>query len=111
MSRLSLISLTIEYFKSKGYKVEKVNRIDKPYNTPKLDLIVYKGQKKYPVLVKDWKRTVGVNVIIKFDNYTEKKKFSNPIFIANYLSAHVKAYATRRGITILNRLELERHLR
>jgi len=63
------------------------------------------------VLVKDWKRTVGINVIIRFDNYTEKKKFSNPIFVASRLSEHVKAYAARRGITLLSRLEIERHLK
>jgi len=76
----------------------------------RFDSIVSKGKEVHPVWVKDWKRTVGVNIIINMDKASQNAGFSNPILIAEKFSEHARAYANRRGIKLITKSEMRREL-
>jgi hypothetical protein len=60
------------------------------------DLLVRKGREEHVVLVMDWKRTVGINMIIKTEKAAEDVDLAHPIIIANMFSDHAKAYSNKR---------------
>jgi len=63
--------------------------------------------------VKDWKRTVGVNIVINIDKASEDIGFTRPILVAGNFSDHARAYSNRnrRGIQLLTKSEILRSLR
>jgi hypothetical protein len=111
LARHSLLNLTFEYFKRRGYELRKNPTQDEIDNLPKFDLIVSKRKEIHPVRVKDWNRTVGVNIIINMDKASQRSGFSNPILVAEKFSEHAKAYANRRGIILITKFEIMRSLR
>jgi hypothetical protein len=108
-----LLRLAIRYFKANGYKIKhdattlEGNR-GIQYN---FDLVVQKGRLTRAVWVKDWKRTIGVNIIINLDKASEDVGLSNPVIIGEKFSDHAKSYANRRKITLLMKREISRSLR
>jgi hypothetical protein len=107
-----LMQLAMQYFKKKGYKLEQDVGFDGYSGTSrKFDLIVHKGRVTQPVLVRDWKRTIGVNVIINLDKASSDAGLSNPMIIGEKFSDHAKSYANRRGITLLTKQRLSLSLR
>ena len=60
--------------------------------------------------IKDWRRTVGVNMVINIDKAAEDVGFPKPIIISGKFSGHAKAYANRRGITLLSKQQILRFL-
>ena len=104
----SLITLSIEYFQRRGFDVENNVTLEGFSGLIYIfDLVIKKGQEKHPVLIKNWKRTVGVNMIIKADKASENTHLSRPIIISNKFSDHAKAYANKRRITLLTKRELQ----
>ena len=69
-------------------------------------VVVERGGGRRPVWIKDWKRTVGVNMVINLDKASMDVGLSNPILISEKFSGHAKAYANRQGITLLTRREI-----
>ena len=111
MSRLSLPNLAEKYFRQNGYKTEKDTILEGLSGlSRKFDLIIRRGKEKRTVWIKDWNRTVGVNMIINIDNAAEDVGFPKPIIIADKFSGHAKAYANRRGITLLSKQQILRLL-
>jgi len=112
MSYPSLINLAIEYFRRRGYKVEKdTSRGEFQSHTKKFDLLVRKGNELHPVRVKDRNRTVGVNIVINMDKASEGAVFSSPILVAGRFSEHAKVYADHhRGIKLITKSEMRREL-
>jgi len=112
MSRhVSLIDLASKYFRQNGYKIEKDAVLEGVSGLPrKFDLVIRKGKEKRSVWIKDWKRTVGVNMVINMDKAAEDVGFPKPIIISEKFSGHAKAYANRRGVTLLSRREIMRML-
>ena len=112
MLREPLMKLAIEYFRRRGYKIKRVGQSGASSSTgsSKIDFIIIKQAEMHPVLVKEWNRTVGVNVVINFDKASQDKRFSNPILVSEKFSEHAKAYANRRGIKLITRLEFIRSL-
>lgn len=111
MSRLSLANLAIKYFRQNGYKIEKDAILEGLSGlTRKFDLVLRKGREKRSVWIKDWKRTVGVNMVINIDKAAEDVGFPKPIIISGKFSGHAKAYANRRGITLLSKQQILRLL-
>ncbi|MEM3696400.1 MAG: restriction endonuclease [Candidatus Bathyarchaeia archaeon] len=108
-----LMELAIQYFKKDGYKVEQENTTLEGYSgiLRKFDLIVQKGRTTQGVWVKDWKRTIGINVIINLDKASEDVGLSNPIIIGEQFSDHAKAYANRRKIILLTRRQVSPKIR
>jgi hypothetical protein len=111
MSRVSLIELATKYFRQNGYKIEKDAVFEGISGLPqKFDMVIRKGKEQRSVWIKDWKRTVGVNIVINIDKASEDVGFPKPIMICEKFSGHAKAYANRRGITLLSKRQILRTL-
>jgi HJR/Mrr/RecB family endonuclease len=110
--RYSLTELAVKYFKKKGYKIEqKVTLEGFSGLTRKFDMLIQKGNERRIVWIKDWKRTVGVNIVINIDKASADVGITRPIIISDKFSGHAKAYANRRGVTLLTKREILRYLR
>jgi len=108
-----LVELAIRYFKKEGYKVEREATTLEGFSgiSRKFDLIVQKGRVTQGVWIRDWNRTIGVNVIIGLDKASEDVSLSNPILIGEKFSDHAKSYANRRKIMLLTKRQIAPRLR
>jgi hypothetical protein len=108
-----LIESAVRYFKKEGYKVEREMTTLEGFSgiSRKFDLIVQKGRVTQAVWVRDWDRTIGVNVVINLDKASEDVSLSNPILIGEKFSDHAKAYANRRKIMLLTKRQTALSLR
>jgi len=112
MSRAPLVDLAVTYFRRRGFKVEKDVTLEGFSGLPrKFDLVIQKGNEQRLVWIKDWKRTVGVNMIINIDMAAADVGLSNPIIISEKFSGHAKSYANRRGVTLMIKREIAQKLR
>ena len=112
-SRQRLLDLALQYFKKEGYKINREDSVLEGYSgiTRKFDLIVQKGRTEQGVWIRDWNRTIGVNVIIGLDTSSDDVGLSNPIIIGEKFSDHAKSYSNRRKITLLTRQKMAMSLR
>jgi len=112
-SQSDLVQFAIRYFKKEGYKVEQDKTRLEGFSgiSRKFDLIVQKGRVAQGVWIRDWNRTIGVNIIINLDKASEDVGLSNPIMIGEKFSDHAKAYANRRKITLLTKRQITQSLR
>jgi len=108
-----LVELAIRYFKKEGYKVEQEVTTLEGFGgiSKKFDLIVQKGRVAQGVWVRNWNRTIGINVIINLDKFSENVGLSNPILIGEKFSDHARLYAYRRKVTLLTKQQMIRSLR
>jgi hypothetical protein len=108
-----LMELAVRYFKKEGYKVNQESTALEGYTgTPrKFDLIVQKGRTEQGVWIRDWNRTIGVNVIITLDTASDDVGLSGPIMIGEKFSDHAKSYSNRRKITLLTKQKILSSLR
>lgn len=106
----SLLELAVRYFEKNGYRVERENTTLEGFSgiLRKFDLIVQKGRVTRTVWVREWNKTVGINVIINLDKASEDAGLANPIIVGEKFSDHVKAYANRRKILLLTRQHILR---
>ena len=106
--RGALVGLAVHYFKKEGYKVNRENVQIEGYSGQRrhFDLIVQKGRQEQGVWVRDWNRTVGVNLIIGLDTSSEDVGLGSPIMIAEKFSDHAKSYSNRRKITLLTKQKI-----
>jgi hypothetical protein len=79
--------------------------------TRKFDLIVQKGHVAQGVWVRDWNRTIGVNLTINIDKASDDVGLSNPIIIGEKFSDHAKSYANRRKVMLLQKQKIALGLR
>jgi HJR/Mrr/RecB family endonuclease len=100
--RKSIFNLTIKFFKRRGYQIKEGEKTA----FKKVDLLITKGKEVHLVWIKDWNRTVGVNVMINMDKASKKAGYLNPIVVAEKFSDHAKAYAYRKGIRMITRSEI-----
>ena len=109
----SLLQQVIRYFKKEGYKIEQDAPSLEGFSgiRQKFDLIVQKGHVDQGVWVKDWNRTIGVNVIINIDKASSDVGLSKPIIVGEKFSDHAKSYANRRKITLLTKQQIAMRLR
>jgi len=112
MTATSLMDAVVTYFRQKGYKIERDTLWEgrRTGLSHKFDLIIRKGNEQRLVWIRAWKRTVGVNMIINMDKAAEDVGIPSPIMISPQFSGHAKAYANRRGITLLTRREILQRL-
>ena len=108
-----LAQLAIRYFRKEGYKVEQAETTLEGFSgiSNKFDLIVHKGHVEQGVWVRDWNRTIGVNLVINIDKASEDVGLSSPIIVGEKFSDHAKAYANRRKITLLPKQKIVLSLR
>jgi hypothetical protein len=113
-NRSQLTEMAIVYFERKGFKINCENAIVEGYNSGEprhFDLIVEQKERsrgEQGVWIRDWNRTIGVNVIITLDTATEDAGLTMPIMIGDKFSSHAKAYAKRKKIEILTKQDIER---
>jgi hypothetical protein len=112
-SKQRLLDLALMYFKKEGYKINDEGSVLEGYSgiSRRFDLIVQKGRSEQGVWIRDWNRTIGVNVIIGLDMASDDVGLSNPIIIGEKFSDHAKSYSNRRKITLLTRQKLAMSLR
>ena len=109
--RRGLRELAVRYFRRLGYRVEQDIELDDPAGrTHRLDMLVRKGDEVRPVWIKEWRRTVGVNVVIGVDVEAEELNLGPPIIIGTRFSDRARSYASRKGITLLTEDDLEEFL-
>lgn len=108
-----LIDIAFIFFKKEGYKVksEAVSLDGFSGVTRQFDLIVQKGKDEQVVWIRDWNRTIGVNVIISLDTSSSDVGLANPIMIGEKFSDHAKSYSNRRKIMLLTRQKMTSSLR
>ena len=113
LSAHALIVSVITYFRQKGYKVERDTVWEGKASglSHKFDLIIQKGNERRLVWIRAWKRTVGVNMVINMDKAAEDVSVPSPIMISEKFSGHAKAYANRRGVSLLTKQEILQRLR
>ena len=111
MGKTPIANLAIKYFRQNGYKMEK-DAVLEGFSglSRRFDFVIRKGKEKHVILIKEWNRTVGVNMVINMDKASADVGFSNPIMISEKFSGHAKAYANRRGVTLLTRRAIMRRL-
>ena len=112
-SASSLVQAAVHYFKKEGYRVEQNVTTFEGFSglSRKFDLIVQKGRVEQGVWIRDWNRTIGVNVIINVDKACEDVGLSSPIIVGDKFSDHAKSYANRRKITLLTKRQITVSLR
>jgi hypothetical protein len=108
-----LLDLAMRYFKKEGYKVNDEELTLEGFSgiPRRFDLIVQKGRVEQGVWVRDWNRTIGVNVIIGLDTSSADVGLSNPIIIGEKFSDHAKSYSNRRKVTLLTKHKMATSLR
>src|SRR5512138_2861286 len=106
--RSHLVEMAIQYFKKEGFKVNNEDAMLEGNSgvSRHFDLIVQKGRLEQGVWVRDWNRTIGVNVIINLDTASEDVGLASPIMIGEKFSDHAKSYSNRRKITLLTKQKL-----
>ena len=112
-SASGVVQAAVHYFKKEGYKVQQnVTTLEGFSGTSsKFDLIVQRGRVEQGVWIRDWNRTIGVNVIINIDKASEDVGLSSPIIVGEKFSDHAKSYANRRKITLLTKRQISSSLR
>lgn len=108
-----LVQSAVRYFKKEGYEVEQQETSFEGFSgvSKKFDLIVQKAHVQQGVWVRDWNRTIGVNLVINIDKASEDVGLSSPIIIGEKFSDHAKSYANRRKITLLVKQKITSSLR
>jgi hypothetical protein len=108
-----LTDIAVSYFKKEGYKTKAEAAVLEGTSgvTRQFDLIVQKGRDEQCVWIRDWNRTIGVNVIIGLDTASADVGLTNPIMIGEKFSDHAKSYSNRRKITLLTRQKMTTSLR
>ena len=109
----AMLQRVVQYFKKEGYKVEQKETTLEGFSgtARRFDLIVQKGQVEHGIWIRDWNRTIGVNVIINVDKASEDVGLSSPIVVGEKFSDHAKSYANRRKITLLTKRQMLQSLR
>jgi galactitol-specific phosphotransferase system IIB component len=108
-----LVQSVIRYFKKEGYKIDQEKTTLEGFSgiSSKFDLIVEKGHVAQGVWIREWNRTIGVNLVINIDKASEDVGLSSPIIVGEKFSDHAKSYANRRKITLLVKQKIATSLR
>jgi galactitol-specific phosphotransferase system IIB component len=108
-----LVQSVIRYFKKEGFKIDQEKTTFDGFSgiSRKFDLIVEKGHVAQGVWIRDWNRTIGVNLVINIDKASEDVGLSSPIIIGEKFSDHAKSYANRRKVTLLVKQKIASSLR
>jgi hypothetical protein len=112
-NKLRLLDLAMQYFKKEGFKVKEEEAALEGFSgiSRRFDLVIQKGRVEQCVWVRDWNRTIGVNIIIGLDTASADVGLSNPIMIGEKFSDHAKSYSNRRKVTLLTRQKIAMSLR
>jgi hypothetical protein len=113
VKEVSLPEFVIEYFRIIGYSVERNVELQGRWNVKwKFDLLLKDGLGLLRgVWIKNWKRTVGINVVVMLDRASEDVGLDGSFLVANSFSTSAYAYAVKRRIELLTFEEILSFLR
>ncbi|MCL2134493.1 MAG: restriction endonuclease [Candidatus Bathyarchaeota archaeon] len=108
-NKSQLVKIATNYFKKKGFKINYENAIKEGSSgMPRhFDLIIQQNHTEYGVWVRDWNRTIGINVIITLDTASEDIGLNKSIMVGEKFSDHAKAYANRKQIELLTKQKIQ----
>ena len=107
MIKMTLLSNTKKYFRKLGYDfVEGEQLYGYSGQLRYCDLLISGKGNKRLVIVFEWKKTVGVDMIIKTDRAAADVNLARPIIVAPKFSDHARAYANRRGLSLVTTREI-----
>ena len=111
--RSRLTELAVQYFKKEGYKINRAEADLEGFSgiSRRFDLVVQKGRSEQGVWIRDWNRTIGVNIIINLDTASDDVGLSSPIMIGEKFSDHAKSYSNRRKVMLLTKQKITSSLR
>jgi len=102
MIKMTLLSNTKKYFTKLGYDFFEGEQLYGYSGQLRyFDLLISGKGNKRLVVVFDWKKTVGVDMIIKTDRAASDVNLERPIIVARKFSDHARAYANRRSLSLL----------
>jgi hypothetical protein len=107
MSDKHLISIAAEFFERTGYEVSynaQMEGFSGLLHT--FDILIKKEKEEHPIVVKEWDRTVGVDIVIKMDKAASDVGLYDPIIVSERFSPHAKAYSNRRGIKLMSKRDI-----
>ncbi len=111
MTGESLVKLAAKYFALRGYEVKEETGLEGLSGMRyRFDLSILKAKKTQLVSVLDWKKSVGVNMVLNVDKASEDVRIPDPILVAPTFSDHAKAYSHRRGVTLITKREITNEL-
>jgi len=102
---IALEQLTIEYCRHRGLNYERPRR----YGENKVNYLIPNGSENESigVLIKDWKRAVGVDIIIRAEQVMKASRYINKmLIISNVFSDPARSLAEKIGIFLLTRNDL-----
>ncbi|MEM2904153.1 MAG: hypothetical protein QW057_08795 [Candidatus Bathyarchaeia archaeon] len=104
---LGLEELASRYYRRLRYTVRRQVELEgRSGRRHRFDLLLSDSRRSRVAWVKDWNRSVGINMAIALDIAANDVKLLGPIMIAREFSDDVKSYARRRGLTLLTRREI-----
>lgn len=107
---LGLEELTLEYCRQRNLIV---NRDFHHHGDSQIDLIIQNGEENegIGVIIKDWKRAVGVDIIIRAEKIMKNSRvLSKMLIVTNLFSDPARSLAERIRIFLLTRNDLIRIL-
>ncbi|MFW9854111.1 MAG: restriction endonuclease [Candidatus Thorarchaeota archaeon] len=108
---LELKALMLEYCRQRGFLVNQ-NPRRQGIGTP-IAMLIQNGdiRETIGVMIKDWKRSVGIDVILRAEDLLKvTPTISKVLIVSNLFSEPAQSLAKRVGILLLTRLDLIRIL-
>ncbi|UCG03051.1 MAG: restriction endonuclease [Candidatus Heimdallarchaeota archaeon] len=106
---LGLEELTLEYCRQRNLMVDrKFHQRDN-----EIDFVIQNGDENegIGVIIKDWKRAVGVDIVIRAEKVMKNSRFlSKMLVVTNYFSDPARSLAEKIRIFLLTRNDLIRIL-
>ena len=100
-------SLVTKLYKQRGYQIKHTVIMEGASGLMQsFNLLATKTDSSHVIQIMDWKRTVGVNMVINLDKAATDVGVPDAVIVAEKFSDHAKAYAKRRGLTLLTKQEL-----
>ncbi|MFX0184778.1 MAG: restriction endonuclease [Candidatus Hodarchaeota archaeon] len=107
---LALEELTLEYCQQRGLVVERsIHHL----GDNRVDLIIQNGDgnEGIGVIIKDWKRAVGVDIIIRSEQIMKaSRSITKMLIVSNFFSDPARSLAEKIGIFLFTRSDLLRIL-
>ena len=102
-----LKELAFKYYRRLNYAVRRQVELEgRSGRRHKFDLLLSDRRRSRVSWVRDWNRSVGINVAIALDIAASDVGLPGPIMIAREFSDDVKSYSKRRGLGLLTRREI-----
>ncbi|MFW9777254.1 MAG: restriction endonuclease [Candidatus Heimdallarchaeota archaeon] len=108
---LELKALMLEYCRQRGFLVNQ-NPRRQGIGTP-IAMLIQNGdiRETIGVMIKDWKRSVGIDVILRAEDLLKMTPtITKVLIVSNLFSEPAQSLAKRVGILLLTRLDLIRIL-